>query len=141
MAAGTRRALPRLAWLIALLFLSVQLRGNEVAWTLLVVLLVFSVPWRPDWWVYVLTGRTPTITGWLAERDAGAWQVVLDASGPRKIQVIKQVREATGTGLREAKGLVDGVPSVVAHDLSEEAASDFVGRLIAAGAAAHAAQA
>jgi large subunit ribosomal protein L7/L12 len=44
--------------------------------------------------------------------------VLLDA-GEKKIQVIKVVREATGLGLREAKELVDGVPSVVrAHDVA-----------------------
>jgi large subunit ribosomal protein L7/L12 len=48
------------------------------------------------------------------------FDVILKASGDKKIQVIKVVREATGLGLKEAKDLVDGAPKPVKTALSKE---------------------
>jgi large subunit ribosomal protein L7/L12 len=45
------------------------------------------------------------------------FDVVLKASGDKKIQVIKVVRTATGLGLKEAKDLVEGAPKVVKEAL------------------------
>ena len=45
------------------------------------------------------------------------FDVVLKASGDKKIQVIKEVRTATGLGLKEAKDLVEGAPKVVKEAL------------------------
>jgi large subunit ribosomal protein L7/L12 len=52
------------------------------------------------------------------------FDVILTSAGAKKIQVIKVVREVTGLGLKEAKGLVDGAPGTlkvaVAKDEAEE---------------------
>ena len=47
------------------------------------------------------------------EEEQSEFTVVLKEIGPEKIKVIKAVREITGLGLKEAKGLVDGAPSNV----------------------------
>jgi large subunit ribosomal protein L7/L12 len=49
-----------------------------------------------------------------------SFNVVLKAAGEKKIQVIKEVRAATGLGLKEAKDLVDGAPKNVKEGLSKE---------------------
>ncbi len=45
------------------------------------------------------------------------FDVVLEAAGDKKIQVIKVVREVTGLGLKEAKDLVEGAPKTVKENL------------------------
>ncbi|MGN6472504.1 MAG: 50S ribosomal protein L7/L12, partial [Mycobacteriales bacterium] len=45
--------------------------------------------------------------------DQDEFDVILDAAGDKKIQVIKVVRELTSLGLKEAKDLVDGAPKTV----------------------------
>ncbi|MFN2638151.1 MAG: 50S ribosomal protein L7/L12 [Gemmatimonadaceae bacterium] len=49
--------------------------------------------------------------------------VTLKEAGAKKIQVIKVVRELTGLGLKEAKDLVDGAPSVVKSGVSKDEAA------------------
>jgi large subunit ribosomal protein L7/L12 len=51
-----------------------------------------------------------------------AFDVVLNAAGDKKIQVIKVVRELTGLGLKEAKDLVDGAPKKVKEGVSKDEA-------------------
>jgi large subunit ribosomal protein L7/L12 len=50
------------------------------------------------------------------------FDVVLKAAGEKKIQVIKEVRAATGLGLKEAKDLVEGAPKTVKENLTKEEA-------------------
>ena len=50
------------------------------------------------------------------------FDVVLKAAGDKKIQVIKEVRAATGLGLKEAKDLVEGAPKVVKEALQKDEA-------------------
>lgn len=50
------------------------------------------------------------------------FSVVLKDAGPKKIQVIKVVREITGLGLKEAKDLVEGAPKVVKEGIPKEEA-------------------
>ena len=50
------------------------------------------------------------------------FDVVLKAAGDKKIQVIKEVRTATGLGLKEAKDLVEGAPKTVKEGLSKDEA-------------------
>lgn len=64
--------------------------------------------------------------------------VVLSAAGDKKIEVIKVVRELTGLGLVEAKGLVDKAPSTIKEGLPKDQAKQMVDKLIAAGATAEA---
>jgi large subunit ribosomal protein L7/L12 len=54
------------------------------------------------------------------EEAKSTFDVVLKAAGDKKIQVIKEVRTATGLGLKEAKDLVEGAPKVVKENLSKE---------------------
>jgi len=60
--------------------------------------------------------------------------VVLEAFGDKKIGVIKVVRAATGLGLKEAKDLVEGVPSKVKEGISKEDAEKLKKELEEAGA-------
>ena len=48
-----------------------------------------------------------------AEEEKDEFDVVLEAAGDKKIQVIKEVRTLTSLGLKEAKELVDGAPKAV----------------------------
>lgn len=74
--------------------------------------------------------------------DAGAaaaeqteFDVMLTGAGEKKVSTIKAVREITGLGLKEAKALVDGIPSAVKEGVSKEEAEEAKAKLEAAGAA------
>ena len=60
--------------------------------------------------------------------------VTLKEAGAKKIQVIKVVREITGLGLKEAKDLVDGAPSVVKAGVSKDEAAQIKAKLEEQGA-------
>jgi large subunit ribosomal protein L7/L12 len=62
------------------------------------------------------------------------FDVILTASGDKKIQVIKEVRAITGLGLKEAKALVDGVPGKVKEGISKDEAEKVKKQLEEAGA-------
>ena len=55
-----------------------------------------------------------------AEEEQTSFDVILKEIGDQKIKVIKEVRAATGLGLKEAKDLVDGAPKTVKEGLSKE---------------------
>ena len=61
--------------------------------------------------------------------------VTLKEAGAKKIQVIKVVRELTGLGLKEAKDLVDGAPSVVKSGVTKDEAAAMKAKLEEQGAA------
>ena len=63
-----------------------------------------------------------------------AFDVILKGPGDKKIQVIKAVREATGLGLKEAKGLVDSAPGAVKEGLTKDEADALKTKLEEAGA-------
>ena len=63
-----------------------------------------------------------------------SFDVVLEAAGEKKIQVIKEVRTLTSLGLGEAKALVDGAPGVVLEGANKETAEKAKAVLEAAGA-------
>jgi large subunit ribosomal protein L7/L12 len=69
------------------------------------------------------------------EEEKTEFDVVLKDIGPKKIEVIKVVRALTNLGLKEAKELVEGVPSNVMEAVSKEAANDAKAKLEEAGAA------
>jgi len=69
-----------------------------------------------------------------AEPDQDEFDVVLEAAGEKKIQVIKEVRALTSLGLKEAKDLVDGAPKPVLEKATKEAADKAKAQLEAAGA-------
>ncbi len=62
------------------------------------------------------------------------FDVILDAAGEKKIQVIKEVRSLTSLGLKEAKDLVDGAPKTVLEKVNKEAAEKAKAALEGAGA-------
>jgi large subunit ribosomal protein L7/L12 len=68
-----------------------------------------------------------------AGEEAATVDVVLTATGDKKIQVIKAVRAATGLGLKEAKALVDGAPNPVKEGLERDEAEKLKGELEEAG--------
>ena len=70
------------------------------------------------------------------EEEKTEFDVILKEIGPKKIQVIKAVREFTTLGLREAKAVVDEAPSTVLKGVSKEEAEEAKKKLEAAGATA-----
>ena len=62
------------------------------------------------------------------------FDVILDAAGDKKIQVIKEVRTLTSLGLKEAKDLVDGAPKPVLEKVNKETADKAKEALEGAGA-------
>jgi len=68
------------------------------------------------------------------EEEKTEFDVILKEIGPRKIQVIKVVRQITNLGLKEAKELVDGAPSPVVQGVPKEQAEDVKTKLEAEGA-------
>lgn len=71
--------------------------------------------------------------GEAAAEEQDEFDVILDAAGDKKIQVIKVVRELTSLGLKEAKDLVDGAPKPVLEKVSKEDADKAKEALEAAG--------
>lgn len=63
-----------------------------------------------------------------------AFTVELTAAGEQKIAVMKVVKEVLALGLKEAKDLVDGVPSILKENMKKEDAEDFKKKLEGAGA-------
>jgi len=66
--------------------------------------------------------------------EQDAFTVILEAIGPNKIEVIKQVRALTSLGLGEAKAVVDGAPNPVLEGVKKEEAEKAKGVLEGAGA-------
>lgn len=64
------------------------------------------------------------------------FDVVLDAAGEKKINVIKEIRAITGLGLKEAKEFVESAPKTVKEGCPKEEAEEIVKKLQEAGASA-----
>ncbi|PUB30080.1 large subunit ribosomal protein L7/L12 [Promicromonospora sp. AC04] len=69
-----------------------------------------------------------------AVEEKTEFDVILEAAGDKKIQVIKEVRALTSLGLKEAKDLVDGAPKPVLEAADKEAAEKAKAALEGAGA-------
>ena len=69
-----------------------------------------------------------------AAEEKDEFDVILEAAGDKKIQVIKAVRAITNLGLAEAKGLVDGAPKAVLEKAKKEDAEKAKAQLEEAGA-------
>jgi large subunit ribosomal protein L7/L12 len=84
----------------------------------------------------VAVAAAPAGPGAAAEavEEQDEFDVILEAAGDKKIQVIKEVRTLTSLGLKEAKDLVDGAPKVVLEKANKEAADKAKAALEAAGA-------
>jgi len=68
------------------------------------------------------------------EEEKDSFDVILEADGGKKIQVIKVVRELTGLGLKEAKDLVEAAPKPVLENANKETADKAKAKLEAEGA-------
>ncbi len=68
-----------------------------------------------------------------AEEESTTADVILTASGDKKIQVIKVVRAATGLGLKEAKALVDAAPGPIKEGIERDEADKLKAELEEAG--------
>ena len=71
-----------------------------------------------------------------AEEEKTEFDVILEEVGPNKVQVIKVVKDATGLGLVEAKGVVDGAPKAVKEGIPKDAAEALVAKFKEVGAVA-----
>ena len=76
----------------------------------------------------------PAAGGDAAAEEKDEFDVILEAAGDKKIQVIKEVRALTSLGLKEAKELVDGAPKPVLEGANKEAAEKAKEQLEGAGA-------
>ena len=74
----------------------------------------------------------PAVAEVAEEQDE--FDVILEAAGDKKIQVIKEVRTLTSLGLKEAKDLVDGTPATVLEKANKETADKAKAALEGAGA-------
>jgi large subunit ribosomal protein L7/L12 len=73
--------------------------------------------------------------GAAAEEEQTEFNVIMTSFGENKVGVIKVVRALTGMGLKEAKDLVEGVPSTIKEGVSKAEAADVKKQLEEAGAA------
>lgn len=81
----------------------------------------------------VAVAAGPAVAAEAAEEKT-SFDVVLKSAGAAKLQVVKLVKEQTGLGLKEAKDLVDGAPSVVKEGLAKPEAEALKKVLEEAGA-------
>ncbi|MBU0464145.1 MAG: 50S ribosomal protein L7/L12 [Proteobacteria bacterium] len=70
----------------------------------------------------------------VAEEEQTEFDVVLEAFGDKKINVIKEVRAITGLGLKEAKALVEEAPKAIKEGISKQEAEKIKEQLEGAGA-------
>ena len=68
------------------------------------------------------------------EAAAESFKVVLTNPGQKKIQVIKEIKEITGKGLKECKDLVDNLPATIKDEIGSDEATSVKEKLEAAGA-------
>ena len=69
-----------------------------------------------------------------AAEEKDSFTIVLSEVGDKKINVIKEVRTATGLGLKEAKELVESAPKDIKEDVPKDEANEIKEKLEAAGA-------
>jgi large subunit ribosomal protein L7/L12 len=81
-----------------------------------------------------VAAAAPAGDGAAAAEEKTSFDVVLQAAGDKKIQVIKVVRAITGLGLKEAKDLVDQAPNAVKEGIAQDEADSIKGQLEEAGA-------
>ena len=84
--------------------------------------------------VAVAAAGAPAAGGAEAAAEQDEFDVILEAAGDKKIQVIKVVRELTSLGLGEAKAVVDGAPKAVLEGANKETADKAKAALEEAGA-------
>ncbi len=83
-----------------------------------------------------VSAAAPVAAAGAAGGDGAAkdsYDVELTESGDQKVKAIKAIRDITGLGLKDAKGLVDKVPSVIKEGVSEDEANKIKEQLEAVG--------
>ncbi|MEL4455963.1 50S ribosomal protein L7/L12 [Lutimonas vermicola] len=76
----------------------------------------------------------PAAGGEAAEEEKSEFDVILKAAGGSKLAVVKLVKELTGLGLKEAKGIVDSAPAPIKEGISKDEAEGLKKSLEEAGA-------
>jgi large subunit ribosomal protein L7/L12 len=109
---------------ISVLELSERIKALEEAFGVSATAVAAATPAAP----------APTDGAGEAAEEQTSFDVVLQSSGAKKIQVIKVVRAATGLGLKEAKALVDEAPKPVKEGIEKEEADKLKADLEEAGA-------
>ncbi len=82
----------------------------------------------------MMPGAAAAPAGEAAEEEKTSFDVILNAAGDKKIQVIKVIRELTGLGLKEAKAVADEAPKPVKEGVPKEEAESIKAKLEEAGA-------
>lgn len=82
----------------------------------------------------MMMGAMPAAGEAAAVEEKSEFDVVLAATGDKKINVIKAVREITGLGLKESKDIVDGAPKVIKEKVAKAEAEEMQKKLVEAGA-------
>ena len=76
----------------------------------------------------------PAAEGAAGEEEKTSFDVILKAPGGAKLQIVKLVKELTGLGLKEAKGVVDSSPTAIKEGITKEEAESLKTQLEEAGA-------
>jgi large subunit ribosomal protein L7/L12 len=113
--------------------------GDEIAGLTLTQAVDLADYMKDTYGIEAAAGGAVMMAGPAGGGEGGAeeqteFDVILDGAGDKKIAVIKAVREITGLGLKEAKGLVDEAPKAVKEKVSEDEANEVKGKLEEAGA-------
>ena len=82
----------------------------------------------------VMAGPAAGAAAPAAAEEKTAFDVILKAAGPNKLNVVKVVKDLTGLGLKEAKELVDGAPKPLKTGIAKAEAEDIKNKLTEAGA-------
>lgn len=82
----------------------------------------------------VAMAAAPAAGGAAAAEEQTEFSVVMTSFGENKVNVIKVVREITSLGLKEAKDLVEGVPSPIKEGVAKKDAEEIKKKLVEAGA-------
>jgi large subunit ribosomal protein L7/L12 len=84
--------------------------------------------------VAVAAASAPAAAAAEPEEEKTEFDVIIKDAGPKKIEVIKTIRQLTTLGLKEAKDMAETVGGKILEAVSKEAAADAKGKLEAAGA-------
>jgi len=82
----------------------------------------------------VAVAGAPAAGGEAAAEEKSTFDVILTAPGGAKLQIVKLVKELTGLGLKEAKGVVDSAPAPIKEGIPRDEAENLKTQLEEAGA-------
>jgi len=82
----------------------------------------------------VAVAMAPSAGGGDAAPKAETYKVIMKSAGQKKIQVIKEIKDITGLGLKECKELADKIPATIKENVGPDEATSIKEKLEAAGA-------